>query len=149
MGYVYSDMISNQFLPDTFRDAIDKLSKTSKKATSLSEEKIEFIERGNVYLEEGDYEGAINYFNAMKNHDLLKDDYHIYLKLAEAYHKSMLYEEEIRVIVEFFRSGVYCSKIELELFKDRLKILDEMGYFDYNVHIDGLEREFFIKTLLE
>ena len=56
----------------------------------------------------------------MKNHDLLKDDYHIYLKLAEAYHKSMLYEEEIRVIVEFFRSGIYCSNIELELFKSVL-----------------------------
>ena len=148
MGYVYSDMISNQFLPDTFRDAIDKLSSTSRKRTSLSEEKIEFIERGNRYLEDGDYEGAINYFNAMKNHELLKNDYHIYLKLAEAYHSSMLYEEEISIIVEFFRSGIYCSKLELELFKDRLKILDEMGYFDYSANIDGLEKEFFIKTLL-
>ena len=60
----------------------------------------------------------------------------------------MLYEEEISIIVEFFRSGIYCSKLELELFKDRLKILDEMGYFDYNANIDGLEKEFFIKTLL-
>ena len=142
MGYVYSDMISNQFLPDTFRDAIDKLAQPKNRSCNLSDD---IIMKGENYILSGDYDRAIGYFSKL----LDRNDYRTYLKLAEAYEMSELYEEELKTVIEFFKSGIYCEKDELQLFKDKLIKLDTMGYFDYISNIEMLEKEFFKNTLIE
>uniref|UniRef100_UPI003869DCC2 hypothetical protein n=1 Tax=Methanobrevibacter sp. TaxID=66852 RepID=UPI003869DCC2 len=77
-----------------------------------------------------------------------KNDYRVYLKLAEIYEKALLYEEEVKILTDFFKSGTFCDTRELELFKDKLKQLCEMGYFDYNSNIETLEKEFFKRVLI-
>ncbi|WP_295113502.1 helicase C-terminal domain-containing protein [uncultured Methanobrevibacter sp.] len=148
MGYVYSDMISNQFLPDTFRNAIDRLSNQPIMSVTDSPEKLELIEKGDSYLENGDYDEAIRYFTGLKGNDLFADDYRIYLKLADALDGAFLFEAEIKVISDFFKSGIYCTSKELQHFRDRLMKLDRQGYFDYDSNIETLEKEFFKRALV-
>ena len=145
MGYVYSDMISNQFLPDTFREAIDKIHNVGEFESISDSGTDQLISQGEQYIKNNDFEKAIAYFKNL----LDKNDYRVYLKLAEIYEKTLLYEEEVKILTEFFKSGTFCDTQELELFKDKLKQLCEMGYFDYNSNIETLEKEFFKRVLIK
>lgn len=147
MGYVYSDMISNQFLPDTFRDAIDRLSKP-KRIVSNSSQKQDLIRKGKDYLNSGDFENAIKYFKDLQCSELFKEDYQIYLILADAFNNAMLHEAEVEILVDFFKSGIYCNDSELQIFRDRLKELDDLGYFDYESNMEILEKEYFKRALI-
>jgi len=144
MGYVYSDMISNQFLPDTFREAIDKIHNVGEFESRGDSGTDQLISQGEQYIKNNDFEKAIAYFKNL----LDKNDYRVYLKLAEIYEKTLLYEDEVKILTDFFKSGTFCDTRELELFKDKLKQLCEMGYFDYNSNIETLEKEFFKRVLI-
>ena len=137
-------MISNQFLPDTFREAIDKIHNVGE-FESISDSGTDLlISQGEEFIKNNDFEKAIAFFKSL----LDKNDYRVYLKLAEIYEKALLYEEEAKILTDFFKSGTFCDTQELELFKDKLKQLCEMGYFDYNSNIETLEKEFFKRVLI-
>ena len=55
-----------------------------------------------------------------------------------------MFEKETEIIVRFFKSGIYASEVILDDFKNRLKILDAKGYFDYASEIISLENEFYV-----
>ena len=142
MGYVYSDMISNQFLPDTFRDAIDKMARPKKVNNRIDDG---IIGKGEEYISTGDYANAIVYFKKL----LGKNDCRIYLNLAKAYELASLYEEETEIIIRFFKSGTDCGDAQLHDFRQKLKKLDKLGYFDYNSNMEQLEKEFFKNSLMK
>ena len=137
-------MISNQFLPDTFRQAIDKIHDVAEYERTTDSGTDLLIRQGEEFIKQNDFEKAISHFKNL----LDKNDYRIYLKLAEIYEKALLYEEEVKILTGFFKSGTFCDTQELELFKDKLKQLCEMGYFDYNSNIETLEKEFFKRVLI-
>ena len=150
-GYVKRDLNENGFLPQTFRDAIDTLPAEIEVqsddyfADESFDEKVErkyrLVMRANQFLDDENYEGAIRFYTSLINHELFVNDYHPYLKLVRAYHESELYENEVKTIIRFFKSGRYCNTNKLKWFKKRLFELCSMGYFDEN-RIPDLEREF-------
>lgn len=149
INYVVDDGVDNHFLPDSFKEAIDKLSEVKKDSydeiitTSDNltfkekvEIKYELIKKGKSYLRNGEYGEAIEFYQELINHPYFKNDYHPYLKLAKALEESYFFEKEVEVLTSFFSAGIYCTKPTLKLFKTRLKELDRMGYFDYSLIYD-------------
>jgi hypothetical protein len=88
MGYVYSDMISNQFLPDTFREAIDKIHNVGEFESRGDSGTDQLISQGEEFIKNNDFEKAIAFFKSL----LDKNDYRVYLKLAEIYEKTWNYQ---------------------------------------------------------
>ncbi|WP_458404044.1 helicase C-terminal domain-containing protein [Methanobrevibacter sp.] len=137
----------NRFIPDTFTKAIDNYEPQVEIASVYDEKtvdmKYELIQKGNEFLKDEEYENAIRFYKSLLEHDLFRDDYYAYVKLAEAYEKSFMYEDETRTIVEFLKSGIYAAENIFNHFKMRLKLMGDMGYFDYEFQMDELEFEFF------
>lgn len=154
MGFVAEDSAQNQFIPDTFRDAIDSLSTSDLKVNeneSLAGDtldfkgkvalKFELIQKGKK-LHRDDVYAAIRFYNGLLDNELFRYDYYAYQKLAEAYQKAYMFEEETETIVKFLKSGLYATKNTSNECKRRLKQLDMMGYFDYDSNMMALENEF-------
>lgn len=77
--------------------------------------------------------------------ELFTNDYYPYLKLSEIYHAASMFEEETKIIIRFFKSGVYAEENILDIFSLKLKNLGNMGYFDYETSMMALENEFYSK----
>jgi len=150
-GYVRRDANVNNFLPDSFRKAIDAMPADIEKESDdyfadenykdKIDRKYRLLTRANQFLEDENYEGAIRFYTSLLNHELFINDYHPYLKLARAYHGAELYERELETLIGFFRSGRYCPASKLRWFRERLEDLSAMGYFDES-QIPDLEREY-------
>lgn len=154
INYVVDDGVDNHFLPDTFKEAIDRLSEVKKDDSEETiipnddlsfkekvEVKYELIMKGKSYLKNEEYADAIEFYKKLINHEYFRNDYHPYLKLAKAFEESFNFEEEVKVLTSFFSAGIYCTKPTLKIFKSRLKQLDRMGYFDCS-RIHDLENEY-------
>ena len=103
--------------------------------------KYELYVIGNELLKQGEYHEAIEFYNEFLHDEIFKNDYHPYIKLAKAYHGAREYENEVKIIEKFFKSGIYCTNSKIKKFKKQLKKLDELGYYNYS-QIDNLESEF-------
>lgn len=154
-GFVSQDSQDNHFIPDTFRDAIDSFAPKDDKASEDAEDiltkldfkkmvdlKYEYIRKGENLLKSDETENAIKFYSGLLSNELFEHDYYPYLKLAEAYEKAFMFEQETETIVKFLKSGIYATKNTLNDYKRRLKLLDNMGYFDYDEDMMELEREF-------
>ena len=120
--FVAEDASSNRFIPDTFRNTIDKFTKDDlnvrediviadegldfKKKVDL---KYEMIQKGNRLLKEDVHE-AIKFHRGLLSDELFKHDYYAYQKLAQAYSEALMFEEETETIVAFLKSGIYATK---------------------------------------
>ena len=111
-GYV----MTNPFIPDTFRDAI--------KSSKDKREKLELMKRGDGLVESGEYERAIVFFNELLGNDLFFNDDYPYVQLSKIYEMAEMYEREIEIIMRFMKSG-----FKSEYFDERLARLEEMGYY--------------------
>lgn len=158
IGFVAEDSSSNQFLPDTFRNAIDKFSdddlKVNEDVSIVGDTldfkrkvdlKYELIKKGNELLKNGETEKAIRFYNQLLDDELFRHDYYAYLKLAEAYSEAYMFEEETKTIVKFLKSGIYATKNTSNDYRKRLRQLDGMGYFDFDTQWRALENEFLQK----
>lgn len=153
IGFVAEDSSVNNFLPDTFRDAIDKLSENDLNADEeiIVDDaldfkgkvalKFEMIQEGNRLFRDDVCE-AIRFYQGLLSNDLFRYDYYPYQRLAESYKKAGMFEEETETIVRFLKSGIYATKNTSNECGRRLKKLDRMGYFDYDSNWATLEREF-------
>ena len=157
MGFIAEDSSNNHFIPDTFKEAIDKFSKSDLKDNvdieiaddgldfkKKVELKYELIQKGKKLSRDNPSE-AIKFYKTLFGNELFKYDYYVYEKLAETYKDSYMFEEETETIVKFLKSGIYATKNTSNDFKRRLRQLDRMGYFDYDSNMDVLEREFLQK----
>lgn len=155
--YVIDDGADTQFLPDTFRSAIDRLSDIPEDEATEYEDDLDFkqkvdikyslIKEGEGYLNASAYSDSIDFYRNLINHEYFKNDYYPYLKLAQAYEACGFFEDEVNVLTSFFSSGIYCTIPTRKKFKSRLKQLDSMGYFDYSM-IENLEEEYQKKGFL-
>lgn len=102
--------------------------------------KHKLIQRGDELISKKSYPMAIAYYSRLLNHTLFVNDYHPYLKLVNRY-KTRQRLNALRVIVKFFKSGIYCNKNKLNWFKRQLAYLSKYGFFDYS-KIKYLEKEF-------
>lgn len=157
ISYVAEDASSNQFIPDTFKDAIDKFDKSDLKVkeeitvvddTPNFKEKVQMkfdlIQKGKRLLRD-DVPEAIKFYNSLFDNELFRYDYYVYYQLAEAYRRANMFEEETETIVKFLKSGIYATKNTSNEYKRRLKQLSRMGYFDYDSDMLDLEDEFLKK----
>ena len=103
--------------------------------------KINLINRGNEFIENKQYDVAIDFYNRLLSHELFVNDYHPYRKLSRVYRKNKQYKKEMEIIVKFYKSGIYCSEKQLSWFKKRLKQLSKYDNFDFST-IGELEDEF-------
>ena len=127
-SYVLYDNVSNHFLPESFKKTIRKYSpKLTKKQLKV---KKKLVKKGDNLLESNDFEKAIEYFKDLIKHDLFCDDYYPYLSLMMVYHRACLYEEEVKIILNFFKSQIHCDGEVYGMFKDYLDNLEVMGYYD-------------------
>ncbi|WP_458453089.1 helicase C-terminal domain-containing protein [Methanobrevibacter sp.] len=109
--------VMSKFIPEDFKTLVR--SKDSAEIEAL-------IGKGEMYLENNEYENAIIIFK-----NLIKDghdDYRIYLGLSKAYHLTSLYEEELHTILKFLND----HPDDFKHFRTALEKLEEMGYFDIN-----------------
>ena len=121
--YIRFDSANNNFLPDTFKNAIDIDEKTVLKE--------KYIAKINYLLKNNQYEKAIGLLNSLISNKLFRDDYWHYLMLSQIYHMVELYEQEALILTKFLKAGIKCeseisSQIQKQLFE-----LEKMGYFDY------------------
>ena len=112
--------LSDRFLPDTFKEAIDDFSPDLK-------EKQRLMEMGEDYLKGSDYVEAIRFFKGLLKSDLFINDDYPYISLAKTYAECQLYDQELQIIMRFLNSGIESGNIEK--LKDRLFELAEKGYF--------------------
>ena len=189
-GFVLSDTLTNNFLPETFIQAIDikpaeiNYSKSKKHIAEFTPEikaenifkkslfekimdvktsknqfiietefdglkeykrkiklKLNLINKGKNLIENEKYGKAIRFYEELMDNELFSNDYHPYLKLSQVYRSDKKYDDEIRIITQFFKSGIYCRKSKLKWFKKRLKELSALGYYDYS-NINQLETYF-------
>lgn len=109
------------------------------------DEKIQFkynlILMGNDLIKKAQYPMAIAYYTRLLSHGLFSNDYHPYLKLYRAYHKDKQYEKALSILIEFFKSGIYCNDKKLKWFIGRLRDSSKGGYLDPS-RIRELEYDF-------
>ena len=149
LSYVYRDSAENHFIPDTFTEAIDSFS--NKKETDFNFDSENFKRKTDLKRNlvkkgeklENDTEQAIRFYKSLMENELFSNDYYPYLKLSEIYHVLSMFEEETKIIIQFFKSGVYAEENTLDIFSLKLKNLGNMGYFDYETSMMALENEFY------
>ena len=132
--YIIADEMSNAFLPDTFKNAVDVFSHKVKVKKNL-------VKKGDKLVKNGEYEKAIGFFRDLCSSEAFFNDSYPYLKLSEIYHRTELYENEVEVLVKFLNMGINCNKKTLKYIKKRLKKLDKMGYFDFSSQAGLLKNE--------
>jgi hypothetical protein len=113
-------VLTNRFLPDTFKEAI--------KTRYSNEHREKLVREGEELLKNNDYESAIRFYHDLMNHELFFNDCLPYLKLAQCYHDVNLFEEELNVILRFLSLNIPCR--EMDFFEMSLKRLAEMGYYE-------------------
>ncbi len=151
-GFISEDSQDNHFIPDTFRDAIDRFTPrednvnvdmlTGLDFKKMVDLKYEYIRKGEELLKNDETQKAIVFYRKLLSNKLFEHDYYAYQKLAESYERAFMYEQETETFVKFLKSGIYATKNTLNDFKKRLKLLDNMGYFDYDSNMGELENEF-------
>lgn len=109
------------------------------------EEKIKFkqalILKGESLFKKREYDKAIAFYTRLISHELFINDYYPYFQLARTLHKDKRYDMEIKVIVQFFKAGIYCDENTIKWFKDRLRRLTRYGYYDFSKY-SSLEYEY-------
>ena len=109
--------LSSRYVPEDFKVLV-------RRKTNAQVEKL--IGKGERYIDENDYEGAVFHFKKLVKDDI--DDYRAYLNLSIAYHELELYEDELNTIMRYLND----HPEDLKRFHNRLAELDSMGYFDMN-----------------
>lgn len=157
IDFVADDSSDNHFIPDTFKDAIDKFSKDGLKSKDIIpavDESLDFKAKVNLKyglilkgkrLSQEDVHHAIEFYKGLLDNELFRYDYYAYQKLAESYETASMFEEETETIVNFLKSGIYATKNTSNEYKKRLNQLGRMGYFDYDSEMPTLEQEFLQK----
>lgn len=103
--------------------------------------KYELILKGENLYKSRKYGKAIAFYTRLLSHELFINDYYPYLELAKVLHKDKRYDMEIEVIKQFFKSGRYCDKNQINWFKRRLRRLTRFGYYDFS-KFPSIELEF-------
>ena len=124
--YIIYDSNTNNFLPQSFINAVDIFSTNNNKKDRL-------IKKGQIYLKNEDYQKAIGYFNELCENDLFLNDSRAYIELSKCYHRAQLYEQEVDSLVKLLNHGYNLDKKTSDYINSQLKKLDEMGYFDFNI----------------
>ena len=104
--------------------------------------KCQLVKMGEIFINNERYGEAIDFYNMLLEHELFANDYYQYYKLSYAYRKDGQFEEDERILIEFFKSGIYCSDKILKWFKNRFRLLHRMGVFDSSQMYE-LENEFY------
>lgn len=165
--YIRDDELSNKFLPDFFKDAIDitpadirmhdipddgpeiSTSTTPVDAPEISisltpEEKINLkhslIKQGE-YLKRNNSEDALLFYKELLSHEFFANDYYPYKMMSKICKENQYYSDEADIIIRFFKSGIYCDERQFRWFKRRLKQLSKKNYFDFS-QMPSLEEEF-------
>ena len=109
----------NNFLPDTFKEAIEGNELDLK-------EKNRLMEIGDSYIKNNDYESGIMFFKELLDNELFQNDLYPYLCLSKMFHETGMYENEVQIIMQFLSTGAKSSQLT-----KRLEKLAAMGYFDF------------------
>lgn len=104
--------------------------------------KHELILKGENLFKTRKYSKSIAFYARLLTHELFINDYYPYIELAKVLHKDKRYIQEVDVIEQFFKSGIYCDKKQINWFKRRLKRLTKFGYYDFS-KFSSLEYEFY------
>jgi Rad3-related DNA helicase len=153
LDFVFKDTVTYNFLPDSFKLAInaepaliDRTQKFSSEVIFDEEDvdnysdlsylekvdvKYELTMKGIDLLEKEEYCEAIEFYKELLTNELFCHDYHPFLKLAKAYLLSKQYDLEADIIEKFFKSGIYCRKSTVNWFKKKLKELADLGHYDF------------------
>ena len=127
------------FSPDDFK------SITQIKSNASYDEKVNFkrdlIVVGDRLMALRAYDRLIGFYLNLLNHELFRNDYYIYRKLAIVCHKNHNYKKVVRIITEFFSSGIYCDSEQIKWFEKKLKTTSKYGTFDYST-LDDLKEKF-------
>ena len=154
-GYIKDDEKSNQFIPDFFKEAInitpavinDDEDEPVIQSTDIQVPVEELIELKYSLIQNGenliknDYYDAIIFYADLLSHKLFENDYYPYEMISKIYKKENKFSEEVEIIENFFKSGIYCDEKQLRWFKRRLKQLSKKGFFDFS-KIQYLEEEY-------
>ena len=98
--------------------------------------KYRLIVNGDNFIENKSFNEARDYYLQLLNHELFINDYYPFLKLSIIYKELGDFESEVKIIKEFFSSGIYCDEKTFNYFKSRLYDLN------YGDDFDKLEKSF-------
>ena len=79
-------------------------------------------------LEEIDIYAAIDLYKEFINDKLFENDYYPYRRLVMLYGKTKQYKNEVIIIRDFFKSGIYCNNHQFLWFRNKLRKLSKKGY---------------------
>ena len=129
--------IKKQFLKknineDKFSDFFDEYVKFDRKGSIelLIKFKNKLIINGEDFIKGKDYLKAITFYNKLLTHDLFVNDCYPYIKLLQLYNITNQESFEVKIMLEFFDSSIYCSEKDLKYILDRLHYLSEYGFFN-------------------
>ena len=156
-----NEVLSNQPVPTVFN--IKKNMRNMKKASSLRyppecfdsicqmdeglsyDEMVSFkyklYDYGNRLIKGRKFDKAIGFYTRLLTHELFANDYHPYRKLATVYRRNGQYGDAVNILIEFYRSGIYCNPKQFKWFNRQLEELSRYGNFDYD-EMDVLKDEF-------
>lgn len=109
----------NPFNPDSFGQVCENASKE------------DLVSVGERLLVMREYERAIAFYESLLKNPFFVNDSYIYQQLAVAYHKNHKYNDEVDVIVEFYKLGIGCDEKQFKWFKKQLRKTAKYGNFDY------------------
>ena len=135
----YRTKRSLNYSPEIFKEFVEFDEKISLKEKIRF--KLKLIQKGDELLSEKSYAKAVAYYTCLLNHELFINDYHPYLKLSRCFMKTRQRLEDVKIIIQFFYSGIYCNTKSLSYFKRHLKYQSKYGCFDYS-KIKILEDEY-------
>lgn len=118
----------NPFNPESFGQVCENASKDG------------LVNVGDRLLAMQEHERAIAFYESLLSHPFFANDSYIYHQLAVAYHKNHKYNDEVDVMVEFYKSGIQCDEKQLKWFKKQLRKTAKYGNFDYSL-MNSLEYE--------
>ncbi len=116
-----SYVINNRMLPDVFKNAI------------INPDMDEMIKKGESLINSNDLARAVKYYTELINRGVFLNGAYPYLQLSKVYRKMEIYDAEVNIIVRFLKSGISCGEAEGDYLRNRLKELENQGYFDYGI----------------
>ena len=92
--------------------------------------KHKLFKKGEELIANHDYSKAIIFFKRLLGHDLFINDYYPHQRLSQVLRKTGQENDETKIIISFFNSGIYCNNKHLSWFINRLKELSDLGFYN-------------------